>query len=124
MINPFVKFKGLEFFGTYEMAQGRTIVEKKIRNTTQYARDLIYRFPANKENFWIGVRYNYMTNILLGNSTNVTISHAAGSLGWFVTKNIMAKVKYMNQQYKNFMSTDIRSRGNFNGFMLEASIEF
>ena len=106
------------------MAQGRTIVEKKIRNTTQYARDLIYRFPANKENFWIGVRYNYMTNILLGNSTNVTISHAAGSLGWFVTKNIMAKVKYMNQQYKNFMSTDIRSRGNFNGFMLEASIEF
>lgn len=124
MINPFVKFKGLEFFGTYEMAQGRTIVEKKMRNATQYARDLIYRFSANKENFGIGVRYNYMTNTLLSNSTNVTFSRAAGSLGWFVTKNIIAKVKYMNHQYKNFVSTDIRWRGNFNGFMLEASIGF
>jgi hypothetical protein len=124
MINPFVKFKGLEFFGTYEMAQGRTIAEKQMRTATQYAGDLIYRFPANKENFWIGVRYNSVTNTLPGNSTNVTISRAAGSLGWFVTKNIMAKVEYVNQQYRNFAATDIRNGGNFNGFMLEASIGF
>jgi hypothetical protein len=124
MINPFVKFKGLEFFGTYEMAQGRTITEKQMRNATQYAADLIYRFPVDKENFWIGVRYNSVTTTLPLQSNHIMINRAAASMGWFVTKNIMIKAEYVNQQYKNFASTDIRSGGKFNGYMLEASIGF
>jgi hypothetical protein len=53
MINPFIKYKGLELFGAYEMAKGRTITEKSMRTATQYALDLIYRFPKEKENFWL-----------------------------------------------------------------------
>src|SRR5450755_2479397 len=53
MINPFIKFKGLEFFATYENARGRTIAETGMRQATQYAADLVYRFPARSENFWI-----------------------------------------------------------------------
>ena len=124
MINPFVKYKGLEFFGTYEMAQGRMITEKNMRNVTQYAADLIYRFPREKENFWVGVRYNSVTTTLPLNPANVTISRMVGSVGWFVTKNIMLKGEYVNQQYQNFASTDIRSGGKFNGFMIEASLGF
>ena len=124
MINPFVKFKGFELFGTYEMAQGRTITESSMRTAKQYAVDLIYRFPRKKENFWIGGRYNSLTATLPSNPNDITINRIAGSLGWFVTKNIMMKVEYVNQEYKNFAATDIRSGGKFNGFMAEASIGF
>ena len=34
------------------------------------------------------------------------------------------KAEYVNQQYKKFASTDIRSGGKFDGFMVEASIGF
>ncbi|MEO6902746.1 MAG: hypothetical protein ABI315_06285 [Bacteroidia bacterium] len=124
MINPFVKFMGLEFFGTYEMAQGRVITENNMRTATQYAADLIYRFPHNKENFWIGARYNAVVAILPGATTDININRMVGSIGWFVTKNIMMKAEYVNQEYKNFAITDIRSGGKFNGFMIEASVGF
>jgi len=124
MVNPFVKYKGLEFFGTYEMAQGRMITEVKMRMATQYAADLIYRFGQQKESFWIGLRYNSVMTTLPLNQTDVTINRVAGSVGWFVTNNIMMKAEYVYQQYKNFANTDIRSGGKFSGYMLEASIGF
>ncbi|PBQ30607.1 hypothetical protein CNR22_02065 [Sphingobacteriaceae bacterium] len=124
MINPFVKYKGLELFGTYEMAQGRVITEKKMRTATQYAVDLIYRFPRNSELFWIGVRYNSLTAKVALNTPDVTINRAVASLGWFVTKNIMVKAEYVNQEYQKFAITDIRSGGKFNGMMIEATIGF
>jgi hypothetical protein len=123
MINPFIKYKGLEFFGTYEMAQGRTITEKSLRKATQYAVDLVYRFTT-RENFWIGARYNSVTATMPGVANDITINRMTGSVGWFVTKNIMAKVEYVNEQYLNFAPTDIRSGGKFDGFMAEAAIAF
>ncbi len=124
MINPFVKFKGLEVFGTYEIAKGRMITERVMRKATQYAVDLIYRFSQGKENFWIGGRYNSVTNTLPNDPIDITINRVAGSLGWFVTKNIAMKAEYVNQQYKNFAQTDIRSGGKFDGYMIEASVGF
>lgn len=124
MINPFIKYKGLEFFGTYELAQGRTITEKQMRTATQYAADVIYRFPRNKENFWVGIRYNSVTTKLSLNSNDITINRAAASVGWFITKNIVLKGEYVNQKYLNFANTDIRSGGQFQGFMIEASVGF
>lgn len=124
MINPFVKVKGLELFGTYEMAQGRMITEPVMRTATQYAVDLIYRFPKDKEKFWIGGRYNSVTTTPPFNPNDITINRAVGSVGWFVTKNMVLKGEYVNQQYKKFASTDIRSGGKFDGFMIEASIGF
>ncbi len=124
MINPFVKYKGLELFGTYEMSQGRIISEKNMRTATQYAVDIIYRFPHEKENFWVGARYNSVTATLPFTANDVTINRMVGSVGWFITKNIMLKAEYVNQQYLNFVSTDIRSGGKFDGFMIEASVGF
>jgi hypothetical protein len=124
MINPFVKFKGIEFFGSYEMAQGRTITEPAMRTTTQYAADLIYRFPADKENFWVGVRYNSVTAAMKGGTQDVTITREVGSLGWFVTKNIMMKAEYVNQVYQNYATTNILNGGQFKGLVAEATIGF
>jgi len=124
MINPSIKYKGFELFGTYETAKGRMITEVDMRTAKQYAVDLIYRFPQEKENFWIGGRYNYVKTSLPLNPGDITINRTAGSVGWFVTKNMMLKAEYVNQLYKNFKSTDIRSGGKFDGFMIEASIGF
>jgi len=55
---------------------------------------------------------------------DVTINRLAFSAGWFITKNVMAKVEYVNQDYKNFLYTDIRSNGNFNGIVAQAVIGF
>jgi hypothetical protein len=40
------------------MSKGRMITEPDMRTATQYAVDLIYRFTPQKENFWIGGRFN------------------------------------------------------------------
>jgi hypothetical protein len=123
MLNPFIKYKGVELFGTYEAASGRKINEPETHGVTQYAIDLIYRFPNGKENFWIGGRYNSLKASPTGQSS-ITINRAVASLGWFVTRNILMKAEYVNQEYKDFAATDIRSDGKFNGFMLEATVGF
>jgi hypothetical protein len=55
---------------------------------------------------------------------DVTINRLAFSAGWFITKNVMAKVEYVNQDYKNFLYNDIRSNANFNGIVAQAVIGF
>jgi len=124
MVNLFLKYKGLEFFGTYENAQGRNITEPGTRQATQYATDLLYRFTSRKENFWIGVRYNSVNAAVQGYTTNITINRQVASLGWFVTKNMLLKAEYVNQVYQNYPTTSILNGGNFYGPMLEASIAF
>ncbi|MGN6339583.1 MAG: hypothetical protein ACTHML_01350 [Ginsengibacter sp.] len=124
VINPFLKYKGLEIFGTYEVAKGRTIKETSMRKATQGVVDLLYRFPAEKENFWIGGRYNTVKAAMAGNPNDITVNRMVGSFGWFMTKNVMAKIVYVDQEYKNFLPTDIRSGGKFHGLMIEASVGF
>jgi len=124
MINPFIKYKGLELLGTYESTKGRMITEVDMRTAKQYAIDLIYRFPRGKENLWIGGRCNSVKTSLPLFQGDITINRTAGSIGWFVTKNMMLKAEYVNQLYRNFKSTDIRSGGKFDGCMFEASIGF
>jgi hypothetical protein len=124
MANAFLKFKGLEFFGTYENAKGRTITEFTNRQATQYAADVIYRFPANTENFWVGFRYNTVTAGLQGLTNDVTVQREAGSVGWFLTRNIMMKAEYVNQVYMGYPSNNILNGGKFNGVSLEAAIAF
>ncbi|HCD89168.1 MAG TPA: hypothetical protein DEQ87_16245, partial [Algoriphagus sp.] len=59
-INPFIKFKGLEFFGIYELANGNNEFTQPQSDTeggfTQLAAELLYRFGTN-EKFYIGGRY-------------------------------------------------------------------
>jgi hypothetical protein len=124
MGNLFLKYKGLEFFGTIEDAKGRSITETAQRKANQYAADLIYRFPQGKENFWVGFRYNTVTALLQGYTSNITVNREVGSLGWFITKNIMAKAEYVNQSYEGYPSNNILNGGNFHGAVLEASIGF
>ncbi|WP_311195862.1 hypothetical protein [Antarcticibacterium sp. 1MA-6-2] len=122
MVNPFLKYGGLEFFGTYERATSKATAEPDTRTFNQYAGELIYRF-GNNENFYVGGRYNLVDGELTaGKEVDITRYNLAG--GWFMTKNILAKLEYVNQEYNGFANTDIRNGGGFNGLMFEAVISF
>ena len=122
MINPFIKVGGLEFFGIYETATGKRNTEADTRTWNQYAGELIYRF-GNTENFYVGGRYNTVNGELItGEEVSVNRFNLGG--GWFMTKNILTKVEYVNQDYNDYPAGDIHEEGNFNGFNVEATISF
>ncbi|MFT2008268.1 hypothetical protein ACMA1I_06300 [Pontibacter sp. 13R65] len=134
VVNPFVKYKGIEFFGNFEQAKGKGRLgaanEPEDRTWRQLGTDLVYRIGAN-ENFYIAGRYNVVNGRLAPNAATpnvqnneVTLSRVQVGGGWFVTKNILAKAEYVKQQYKDFAPTDIRHGGQFNGFMIEGAISF
>ena len=124
MINPFIKYKGFEFFGLFELAEGRTVTEKSMRKVTQYAADVLYRFPAKLETYWIGARYNSVTATNHLNASDITINRIVATAGTFVTKNVMMKLEYVNQEYQNFQPTDIRSDAKFSGLVFSTVLAF
>lgn len=121
MINPFVKYHGLEFFGKFETINGKRNTEADTRTFFQYGTELLYRFGAD-ENFYIGGRYNLVTGEQPGGD-NIDISRINVGGGWFLTDNILAKIEYVNQQYDGFTS-GARQNAEFSGMMLEAVISF
>lgn len=125
MINPFIKYGGLEFFGTYESATGKSSADTDTRNTTQMAGEVIYRF-GKTENFYIGGRYNTVdSEEKFGtNMADVNISRFQLGGGWFLTNNILVKGEYVNQQYEGYPTGNILEDGKFSGFIFEAVISF
>ena len=130
MINPFIKYKGLEFFGTLEFSSGGDAKGNDDKRTVnQYVGDVLYRFGKN-ENLYVGAKYNLVTGKLKNADANaVTVNRLETGLGWFMTKNILTKVVYVDQNYKDFSQftagnpNDLYG-GNFNGVLFEAVITF
>lgn len=122
MFNPFLKYKGLEFFGTVELASGKAEAEPDTRSATQIAGELLYRFGRN-ENFYVGTRYNTVSSDD-PTGADINIDRFQLGAGAFLTKNILTKIEYVNQQYDGFDTTSIFNEGAFKGVMLEAVISF
>ena len=104
IINPFVKYKGFEFFGSYEMANGKAITETEDRKTTQLSVEGVYRFFANEQVF-VGARYNSVTSRLATYTTDVDVTRTSFAAGWFPTKNLLLKGELVNQKFEGFNST-------------------
>lgn len=133
-LNGFIKAMGLELFGTYEAAKGRTKTEIADRKAKQYAIDAVYRF-GKEEDFFVGMRYNAV-NARLANvpastgaipityTTDSKVNRTAYAAGWFLTKNIMLKGEYVVQKYKDFPLADYRNGGKFNGYVVQAVVGF
>jgi hypothetical protein len=122
-INPFVKYKGFEVFGTYEIANGKAIAETEDRKTTQLAVEGVYRFLANEQLF-LAARYNTVSSRLSGYAEDVTINRTSLAAGWFPTKNLLLKGEIVNQDYEGFKGNDIRNGGKFNGLVIQAVVGF
>ena len=131
MVNPFVKYGGLELFGVAEWSQGRGYQpapnalrpEVNERSFDQYAVDAVYRFLPG-ERAYVGGRYNVVQGELAGMTNEVSVDRIEVGGGWFITPNIMLKGEYVTQQYDDFPSRDIRNGGKFNGFMIEGVVSF
>ncbi|WP_416442117.1 hypothetical protein ACH3O9_15820 [Leeuwenhoekiella sp. A16] len=122
MINPFLKYKGLEFFGIFETATGKKSTESDNRTWNQYSGELVYRFGPT-ENIYVGGRYNLVDGELEG-GTDVSVNRFQLAAGWFMTKNILMKIEYMTQDYNDYPVIDIHNDGNFKGLSFEAAISF
>ena len=122
VINPFVKVGNLEFFGNIENAKGRARNEPENRKWTQNAYELTYRLL--NDNLYLAGRYNTAEGRLRGFVNDVKVERTQFGGGWFLTPNLLSKLEYVNQQYNNFPSTDIRNGGKFRGWMFEAVVAF
>lgn len=122
MINPFVKYQGLEWFSTLEFVKGKNTPEIDTRDAFQFATDLIYRF-GNNDDFYVGGRYNLVdADLASGEDVKITRFNFGG--GMFLTDNIMMKVEYVQQKYDGFDQTPRLHEGKFKGVVLEAAISF
>ncbi len=127
-INPFIKFKGFEFFGIYEMASGSNETTEptitKEGSFTQLAAEVVYRFGQN-EKFYVAGRYNTVQGKGIESAANDSeINRLNIGGGWFLTKNIVTKVEYVNQQYTGDAWSGRFAGAEFNGFNIEAAISF
>lgn len=127
-INPFIKYKGLEFFGIYELADGSnefTTPQADTEGTfTQIAAEVLYRFGAD-ERFYLGGRYNTVSGKMRESaSENLDISRVNFGGGWYLSKNVLTKVEYMKQQYEGNAWTGRFAGAEFSGVVVEAVISF
>ena len=123
VINPFIKYQGLELFGNFERARGRARDEPANRDMKQYVGEAVYRFlDANK--LYVAARYNRVAGQLKGITNDVSVNRTQIGGGWFMTPNILTKLEFVNQRYNDFPKTDIRNGGQFKGFMVEGTVAF
>lgn len=123
MVNPFVKYKGFELFGCYEVVTGKAITETEDRKTSQIAVEGVYRF-FSKEQLFLAARYNTVSSRLQTYTEDVKVNRISVAAGWFPTKNLLLKGEYVNQEYDGFRGTDIRNGGKFNGLVIQAVVGF
>jgi hypothetical protein len=124
MINPFIKYRGLELFGMYESARGRAAPDNTPeREVTQLMAEGLYRF-GHGEKFYVGGRWNTLTGDLGTVAPDADVMRTNIGAGWFVTPSLLLKFELVNQTYDGFIATDIRNGGRFKGFMIEAVTAF
>ncbi len=122
MLNAFVKFQGLEFYGVFENSSGKAVAETDRRSFSQYGAELLYRFGRD-ENVYLGTRYNMIAGeTMAGDDVDINRFNLGG--GWFLTQNVLAKIEYVTQAYNGFPSDSAFEEGKFSGVMLEAIISF
>ena len=123
MVNPFVKYRGVEMFGTIETATGKASAELRKRTVRQIAGEGILRLGST-EQFYVGGRYNRVGGQLAGFANDIKTDRWQVGGGWFVLPTVLAKAEYVVQRYNDFPTTDIRNGGRFNGMMFAGSVAF
>jgi hypothetical protein len=123
MLNQFIKYKGAEFFGQQEWARGmNATVDTEKRKISQQVAEGLYRL-GGREQYYLGARYiNFAGQTVAGSTTKQYVSRVQLGGGWFVTKNLLAKGEWVNQDYSGFQ--DIRRGAKFNGFMFSGAVSF
>ncbi|MEX2596098.1 MAG: hypothetical protein WEC59_04135 [Salibacteraceae bacterium] len=108
--------------GFFVMAGSAFAQQFDRRTFNQYGAELLYRFGAG-EDFYIGGRYNLVDGETANG--NIEIDRFNIGSGWFLTKNVLAKLEYVTQNFEGegYSGTKYEN-GKFNGIMVEAVISF
>ncbi|MFO7721795.1 MAG: hypothetical protein R6V49_01090 [Bacteroidales bacterium] len=123
-VNPFIKFKGAELFGVYEMVNGSSGGTEDLKGSyTQTGIELLYRFGAD-EKFYVGGRYNIVNGKQTDASEERKIDRINVGGGWFLTPNVVAKLEYVRQNYSGDGWSGVLKDAQFSGFMIETAISF
>jgi hypothetical protein len=122
VVNPFLKYKGAEFFGNIETMTGSAVTELSNRTLRQLVGEGLYRFADDK--LYLGGRYNVVKGELAGIPNDITVRRTQLGGGWFVTPNVLSKIEFVQQRYLDFPATDIRNGGKFQGFVIEGVVAF
>ncbi len=129
-INPFIQYKGLEFFGIFENSKGNRVEGNTKGSFTQLGTELLYRFGEQSQ-FYVAGRYNsvkgnagYAAGTTKPNDQEVTRTNIGA--GWFMTKNVLMKAEYVNQSYNSDTTvwSNTLSGAEMNGLVIEAVISF
>jgi hypothetical protein len=122
VVNPFLKYRGAEFFGNLETMTGAAAGEPSNRTLRQLVGEGLYRFASDQ--LYLGGRYNVVKGQLAGIANDITVRRTQFGGGWFVTPNVLSKLEFVQQKYLDFPTTDIRNGGKFQGFMVEGVVAF
>jgi hypothetical protein len=122
VVNPFIKYRGFEFFGNAEQAKGRTATETADRKWTQMAGEALYRFAW--DDLYLAARYNTVKGRFAGFAKDVTVNRVEIGGGWFLTPTVMMKTEYVRQEHKDYPVTNILNGGVFEGMMVEGVVSF
>lgn len=121
--NLFLKFKDTELYGLYEIIDASDVFDKPMK-ANHYAIDLVQRFSNDK--FWLAARYENAVQEYadafkdFGDAELTQVQLAAG---WYLSKNAVAKIEYIDQDRKNF-SIYKDGKGSFDGYMISAALSF
>jgi hypothetical protein len=122
VVNPFIKYRGAEFFGNVETMTGAASGEPGNRTLRQLVGEGVYRFASDK--LYLGGRYNVVKGQLAGIGNDITVRRTQLGGGWFVTPNVLSKIELVNQRYLDFPTSDLRNGGMFKGIMVEGVVAF
>ncbi len=123
VVNPFIKYYGLEVFGNVETASGRSPTETSSRTWRQQSGDVVYRF-FHDESAYIAARCNTASGELPDTPSDVNVHRTQLGAGYFITRNILAKAEWVNQDYNAYPTNNILSGGRFRGLMFEGAVGF
>ncbi|MDF1504004.1 hypothetical protein [Roseisolibacter sp. H3M3-2] len=123
VVNPFLKYRGLELFGNFERARGKAAVDTAARRAfTQTAVEGTYRLLHDR--VYVSGRYNAVKGQPANYRTDVTIDRTQFGGGWFLNPLILLKGEWVDQKYDGFAPTDIRNGARFRGFVVEGVVAF
>jgi hypothetical protein len=123
VVNPFIKYRGLELFGNAEQVKGRSSNEVLNRTWKQYVAEGTYRFAAD-EQLYLSTRYNWAKGDLAGITGAVKANRLQAGGGWYMTPNVLLKGEWVKQNYSDFPANDIRNGAKFKGFVVEGVVAF
>jgi phosphate-selective porin len=107
----------------YEFVDGADIYDKSMK-MNHYAFDVVQRFYNDK--FWAAARYENAV-VKYADAFNdfgdAELTQYQLGLGWFLSKNAVAKLEYIDQKRENF-SIYKNGDAEFKGFMVNASLSF